>query len=26
MPETGKRYGLRIDEYVDERYDFEKAT
>lgn len=26
MPETAKRYGLRVDEYVDERYHFEKAT
>lgn len=26
MPETAKRYGLRVDEFVDERYHFEKAT
>ncbi len=26
MPETAKRYWLRVDEYVDERYHFEKAT
>ena len=26
MKGTGERYGLRIDSYVDERYDWEKAT
>lgn len=26
MPETGKLYGLRIDEYVDERRDLIKST
>lgn len=26
MPETAKRYGLRIDEQIDERYNFERAT
>lgn len=26
MPETGKLYWLQIDEYVDERYNFEKST
>ena len=26
MPETAKRFGLQVDEYVDERYHFEKAT
>ncbi len=26
MSATGKRYGLRIDQYVDERRDWEKAT
>lgn len=26
MPETGKQYGLEVNEYVDERYDPEKAT
>jgi len=26
MPYTGKMYGLRIDEYVDERRDFIKST
>ncbi|NUM56684.1 MAG: LysM peptidoglycan-binding domain-containing protein [Candidatus Hydrogenedentes bacterium] len=26
MPSTGRRYGLRIDQYVDERRDWEKAT
>ena len=26
MPYTGKRYGLKIDEYVDERRDFVKST
>jgi len=26
MPETAKRLGLRVDEFVDERYHFEKAT
>lgn len=26
MPSTGRRYGLRIDQYVDERYDWQKAT
>lgn len=26
MPETGKRYGLVVNEYVDERYHFVKAT
>lgn len=26
MPETGRRYGLRIDEYVDERRNVEKST
>ncbi len=26
MPDTGRRYGLIVDEYVDERYHFEKAT
>lgn len=26
MPSTGRRYGLRIDNYVDERRDWEKAT
>lgn len=26
MPETGREYGLKIDEYVDERRDFIKST
>lgn len=26
MPETAKRYWLKVDEEVDERYDFEKST
>jgi len=26
MPETAKRYGLEINDFVDERYHFEKAT
>ncbi len=26
MNETGKRYGLRVDYWVDERYDLEKST
>ncbi len=26
MPETAKQYGLVIDDYVDERYNFEKST
>lgn len=26
MPETGKQYGLEVNDYVDERYDPEKAT
>ena len=26
MPETAKRYGLEVNELVDERYHFEKAT
>ena len=26
MPETAKRYGLRVDKVIDERYNFEKAT
>lgn len=26
MPETGRRFGLRIDEQVDERYNIVKAT
>jgi hypothetical protein len=26
IPETGRRYGLRIDDYVDERRDPEKST
>lgn len=26
MPATAKGYGLRVDEYIDERYDTEKAT
>lgn len=26
IPETGKRYGLQIDEQIDERYHLEKAT
>ncbi|MBI4559658.1 MAG: transglycosylase SLT domain-containing protein, partial [Candidatus Hydrogenedentes bacterium] len=26
MRETGRRYGLRIDNYVDERYNWQKAT
>ena len=26
IPETARRYGLYVDEYVDERYHFEKAT
>ncbi|MDE6485136.1 MAG: transglycosylase SLT domain-containing protein [Duncaniella sp.] len=26
IPETGKQYGLEINEYVDERYNTEKAT
>jgi soluble lytic murein transglycosylase-like protein len=26
MPATAKTYGLRVDEYIDERYDAEKAT
>ena len=26
MPSTAKAYGLRVDEYIDERYNTEKAT
>jgi len=26
MPETAKIYGLRVDDEIDERYHFEKAT
>jgi membrane-bound lytic murein transglycosylase D len=26
MPETAKEYGLVVNEYVDERYNFEKST
>ena len=26
IPETGRRYGLRVDDYVDERKDPEKST
>ena len=26
MPDTARRYGLRVDEFIDERYHFEKAT
>jgi len=26
MPETGKQYGLRVDENIDERYNFQKST
>jgi len=26
MPDTGRRYGLIVDEFVDERYHFEKST
>ena len=26
MPDTAKRYWLRVDEYIDERFHFEKAT
>lgn len=26
IPETGRRYGLYIDNYIDERYHFKKAT
>lgn len=26
VPETAKRYGLRVDENIDERYHFEKST
>jgi len=26
MPETAKRYWLQVDEYIDERYHFEKST
>lgn len=26
MPETGKQYGLEVNEWVDERYNTEKAT
>lgn len=26
MPKTGESYGLRVGEYVDERYDVEKAS
>jgi membrane-bound lytic murein transglycosylase D len=26
MPDTARRYGLQVDEFVDERYHFEKAT
>ncbi len=26
IPETGKQYGLEVNEYVDERYNTEKAT
>jgi len=26
MPDTGREYGLRVDEFIDERYHFEKAT
>jgi membrane-bound lytic murein transglycosylase D len=26
MPDTARRYGLRVDDKIDERYDFVKAT
>ncbi len=26
MPQTGRTYGLRIDKWIDERYDVEKST
>lgn len=26
MPETAKRYWLQVDDYIDERFDFEKST
>lgn len=26
MPDTARHYGLRVDEFVDERLDFKKAT
>lgn len=26
MPATGRRYGLHVDSYVDDRYNWEKAT
>lgn len=26
MPDTARRFGLEVNEYVDERYNFEKAT
>lgn len=26
MPETGKQYGLQVNDFVDERYNFEKST
>lgn len=26
MPDTARQYGLRVDEYIDERYNFEKST
>jgi soluble lytic murein transglycosylase-like protein len=26
MPETAKQYALRVDEFVDERYNFQKST
>lgn len=26
MPETAKQYGLRVDQYIDERLNFEAST
>ena len=26
MPDTARNYGLRVDEFIDERYHFEKST
>ncbi|MCH8518245.1 lytic transglycosylase domain-containing protein [Candidatus Gracilibacteria bacterium] len=26
MPDTARRYGLQVDDYIDERYHFEKST
>lgn len=26
MPETGKQYNLQVNEFIDERYNFEKST